>query len=48
VRATANPPLPRVAPEAGGAVEVDIFGRWVNGEIAKEPLFDPTGGRIRA
>jgi glycine cleavage system T protein len=40
--------LPPAAAEAGGAVEVDIFGQWVNGEIAKEPLFDPTGGRIRA
>jgi len=33
---------------AGTAVEVEIFGRWVEGEIATEPLFDPKGERIRA
>ncbi len=32
----------------GAGVEVDIFGRWVAGEVAKEPLFDPQGERIRA
>ena len=25
----------------GDAVEVDIFGQWVAGEVAAEPLFDP-------
>jgi 4-methylaminobutanoate oxidase (formaldehyde-forming) len=34
--------------EVGAAVEVDIFGRWVAGEVAREPLFDPKGERIRA
>jgi 4-methylaminobutanoate oxidase (formaldehyde-forming) len=29
-------------------VEVDIFGEWVDGHIADEPLFDPEGERIRA
>jgi glycine cleavage system aminomethyltransferase T/glycine/D-amino acid oxidase-like deaminating enzyme len=29
-------------------VEVEIFGTWVRGEIAKEPLYDPNGSRIRA
>jgi 4-methylaminobutanoate oxidase (formaldehyde-forming) len=33
---------------AGRPVEVEIFGRWVPGEIAREPLFDPQGERIRA
>ncbi len=33
--------------EVGTAVEVDIFGRWVEGEIAAEPLFDPRGDRVR-
>lgn len=28
-------------------VEVDIFGQWVAGEIAREPLFDPKGERVR-
>jgi 4-methylaminobutanoate oxidase (formaldehyde-forming) len=31
----------------GTAVEVDIFGRWVSGEVAAEPLFDPRGERVR-
>jgi glycine cleavage system aminomethyltransferase T/glycine/D-amino acid oxidase-like deaminating enzyme len=34
--------------EPGAAVEVDIFGQWVPGEVAVEPLFDPAGERIRA
>jgi hypothetical protein len=29
-------------------VEIDIFGRWVAGELAKEPLLDPKGERVRA
>jgi 4-methylaminobutanoate oxidase (formaldehyde-forming) len=32
----------------GTAVEVDVFGRWVPGEVAEEPLFDPKGERLRA
>jgi len=32
----------------GTAVEVDIFGRWVAGGVAAEPLFDPRGERVRA
>ncbi len=32
----------------GTAVEVDIFGRWVPGEVAAEPLLDPRGERVRA
>jgi 4-methylaminobutanoate oxidase (formaldehyde-forming) len=32
----------------GTAVEVDIFGRWVAGEVTREPLFDPKGERVRA
>jgi glycine cleavage system aminomethyltransferase T/glycine/D-amino acid oxidase-like deaminating enzyme len=35
------------AHEVGTAVEVDIFGRWVGGEVAAEPLFDPRGERVR-
>jgi glycine cleavage system aminomethyltransferase T/glycine/D-amino acid oxidase-like deaminating enzyme len=34
--------------ELGSAVELDIFGRWINGELAREPLFDPKGERVRA
>jgi glycine cleavage system aminomethyltransferase T/glycine/D-amino acid oxidase-like deaminating enzyme len=32
----------------GQEVEVDIFGEWVGGHVAAEPLFDPQGERIRA
>jgi glycine cleavage system aminomethyltransferase T/glycine/D-amino acid oxidase-like deaminating enzyme len=34
--------------EPGTAVAIEIFGRWVEGEVAAEPLFDPKGERIRA
>ncbi len=34
--------------EIGTAVEVDIFGQWVPGEVSKEPLLDPRGERVRA
>jgi len=40
--------LPPAASEPGTAVEVEIFGRWVEGEVASEPLFDPKGERVRA
>ena len=33
--------------EIGAAVEVDIFGEWIAGEVAREPLFDPKGERVR-
>jgi 4-methylaminobutanoate oxidase (formaldehyde-forming) len=28
-------------------VEVEIFGEWISGEVAPEPLFDPAGERLR-
>ncbi len=34
--------------EAGTAVEVEIFGQWIAGETAAEPLFDPKMERIKA
>ena len=34
--------------EIGTAVEVDIFGQWIAGEVTKEPLLDPKGERVRA
>jgi glycine cleavage system aminomethyltransferase T/glycine/D-amino acid oxidase-like deaminating enzyme len=40
--------LPPEWAEPGAAVEVEIFGRWVEGEVAAEPLFDPEGERVRA
>src|SRR5437764_1429178 len=39
--------LPAAAAEVGTAVEVEIFGEWVAGEVAREQLFDPKGERIR-
>jgi glycine cleavage system aminomethyltransferase T/glycine/D-amino acid oxidase-like deaminating enzyme len=34
--------------DVGTAVEVDVFGRWIAGEVVAEPLYDPRGGRVRA
>ena len=34
--------------EVGTGVEVDVFGEWIAGEVAREPLLDPKGERIRA
>jgi 4-methylaminobutanoate oxidase (formaldehyde-forming) len=35
------------AVDVGATVEVDIFGQWVPGAVAAEPLFDPRGERVR-
>jgi glycine cleavage system aminomethyltransferase T/glycine/D-amino acid oxidase-like deaminating enzyme len=40
--------LPAERCEPGRPVEVEIFGEWVAGEVAAEPLYDPDGARIRA
>jgi 4-methylaminobutanoate oxidase (formaldehyde-forming) len=40
--------LPADRTEVGQPVEVEIFGEWVAGEVAAEPLFDPAGERVRA
>jgi 4-methylaminobutanoate oxidase (formaldehyde-forming) len=32
----------------GTEVEVEIFGTWVPGRVAAEPLFDPKGARVRS
>jgi glycine cleavage system aminomethyltransferase T len=40
--------VPAGSADPGRAVEVEIFGEWVGGEIAEEPLWDPPGERIRA
>jgi 4-methylaminobutanoate oxidase (formaldehyde-forming) len=40
--------LPAERAEPGCPVEVEIFGEWISGEVAAEPLFDPAGERIRA
>src|SRR6266542_675861 len=40
--------VPAAESTAGRPVEVEIFGEWVGGEVAEEPVFDPAGERIRA
>jgi len=40
--------VPAARAEPGTPVEVEIFGEWVGGEIAPEPLFDPAGERLRS
>ena len=34
--------------EAGTAVEIEVFGEWIAGEVASEPLFDPKMERIKS
>ncbi len=40
--------LPASLVVPGTPVAIEIFGRWVEGEIAAEPLFDQAGERIRS
>ena len=40
--------LPTDCASAGQGVEVEIFGEWIGGEVAVEPLWDLKGDRIRA
>ena len=39
-------PSDRAAPDT--AADVQVFGRWVPAMVAREPLYDPTGERIRS
>ena len=39
--------LPPEHASPGTEVAVEIFGRWVPGQVAEEPLFDPSGSRLR-
>lgn len=39
--------VPAAQRKPGTAVEIDIFGKWVEGEIAAEPLYDPKSERVR-
>jgi 4-methylaminobutanoate oxidase (formaldehyde-forming) len=43
--AYAHLPAEHAAP--GTEVAVEVFGEWIDGEVAAEPLFDPRGDRIR-
>jgi glycine cleavage system aminomethyltransferase T len=40
--------VPADRAEPGQPVEVEIFGEWVAGEVAREPLYDPDGTRVRS
>jgi 4-methylaminobutanoate oxidase (formaldehyde-forming) len=40
--------LPAALAEVGSPVEVEVFGEWIGGAVAAEPLYDPKGERIRA
>jgi 4-methylaminobutanoate oxidase (formaldehyde-forming) len=40
--------LPAADAAIGTRVAVEIFGDWVEGEVAAEPLIDPEGARVRA
>jgi 4-methylaminobutanoate oxidase (formaldehyde-forming) len=39
--------LPPERAAAGSEVAVEVFGRWVSGVVADEPLLDSGGARIR-
>jgi 4-methylaminobutanoate oxidase (formaldehyde-forming) len=40
--------LPPAHAAAGTELAVEIFGEWVGGHVAAEPLYDPEGARVRA
>jgi glycine cleavage system aminomethyltransferase T len=40
--------LPSEIAEVGARVSIEVFGEWIGATVASEPLWDPTGERIRA
>jgi glycine cleavage system T protein len=40
--------VPAGSAEPGLPVEVELFGEWIGGQVAAEPLYDPAGTSIRA
>jgi 4-methylaminobutanoate oxidase (formaldehyde-forming) len=40
--------LPAEHADPGRPVKVEIFGEWIAGQVAEEPLYDPAGERVRA
>jgi 4-methylaminobutanoate oxidase (formaldehyde-forming) len=40
--------LPSGQAALGTSAEVQVFGRWVPAIVAREPLYDPAGERIRS
>ena len=39
--------VPSAHAEIGQPVEIEIFGEWIAGEVAREPLYDPDGSAVR-
>jgi glycine cleavage system aminomethyltransferase T len=39
--------LPAEHAEPGTEVVVEVFGEWIDGEVRREPLFDPDARRVR-
>jgi 4-methylaminobutanoate oxidase (formaldehyde-forming) len=46
LRSIAYAYVPAATAEPGTPVEIEIFGEWIRGEVAPEPLFDPAGERL--
>jgi glycine cleavage system aminomethyltransferase T len=40
--------LPAGLDETGTKVSIEVFGEWVDAEVVDDPLWDPSGERIRA
>ena len=40
--------LPPAIADEGGALQVDIFGEWVDARVATDILYDPAGRKIRS
>jgi len=40
--------LPADLDETGTKLSIEVFGEWVDAEVVEDPLWDPTGERIRA
>jgi glycine cleavage system T protein len=40
--------LPTELADTGTKLSVEVFGEWVDAEVVDDPLWDPSGGRIKA
>jgi glycine cleavage system aminomethyltransferase T/glycine/D-amino acid oxidase-like deaminating enzyme len=40
--------LPPGSSKPGARVEIDLFGEWIGATVEREPLYDPSGERVRA
>ena len=48
IRDSAYAYLPAADAAVGTEVAVEIFGEWVGGVVAAEPLYDPAGANLRS